>query len=212
MADLRCGDGTVLGVHPVAVVDRGGATYEITLRLTRDGQPYGAVGERCGYFLAATARRLAVARTDGSEQARRWPDPDDRFPAAAVEAGLRAWAADEGRDPERIWEGARRYLPREWELFAFRRRDPDDLATAGELRCLIRTTKGWVGEPGGPGHWALARRAVVDAWGDDGTGLRAVLTAGELAAFLDTLLAEAAAVGASYGGADDGARLARPAG
>ncbi|WP_262403167.1 hypothetical protein [Actinomadura sp. CNU-125] len=66
MRVLRCLDGSVLTVVPVAAVDRGGAPFEITLELRRDGAAFGAVGERCGYFLADLAARLDDARADGS--------------------------------------------------------------------------------------------------------------------------------------------------
>jgi hypothetical protein len=53
---------------------------------------------------------------------------------------------------------------------------------------------------------------VLDAWGDAGVGLRAVLTSGQLLTLLDTLLDECAAVGATYDRAEDGALMRRPAG
>ena len=43
---------------------------------------------------------------------------------------------------------------------------------------------------GGSGRWHLTRRAFIEAWGDDGVGVRAVLTSAELVAFLDTVLRE----------------------
>jgi len=64
-------------VTPVACRDSVGRPYEITLELCRDGEPYGIVGERCGWLLARLARGVEAARTG---QAGRWPDPDDRFP------------------------------------------------------------------------------------------------------------------------------------
>ncbi|MDX6224686.1 MAG: hypothetical protein QOJ92_309 [Frankiales bacterium] len=212
MADVICVDGTVLGIEPVPVVDRDGRTYEVTLRLTRGGMAFGAVGERCGFFLAALHGRLAHCR---DEESPAWPDPDDRFPESSVEGGLRSWAADEGQDPE-VLDRLERYLPRDRELFAFRYRDPDDLAATGELRCAIHTQKTWVAGPADEGssrgHWRLARRAVVDAWGDAGVGARAVLTSGQLLTLLDALLEEFAAVGARYDPEEDGALMRRPAG
>lgn len=146
---------------PVPSHDCGGVPYEVTLDLRRNGDAFGSVGERCGFFLAAVARRLAEARADGSSQARGWPDPDDRFP--------------EPGSPHR-----------EPELFAFRYRERTDLASTGELRCSLRTSSVWL-----PLHgWRLARRAVVEAWGAGGRGVRAVLTSTDLAAFLDDLLRE----------------------
>jgi hypothetical protein len=179
VGELRCVDGSLLGVAPLLCRDRGGAPFEITLELRRDGRPFGAVGERCGYFLATLAARLAAARTEGSPQARQWPDPDDRFPDAAARATPAA---------------AR---PGERELFTFRRRDRGDVAGSGELRCSVRTSSTWViGRPGG--RWELARRAIVEAWGSTGSGIRAVLTSGQLAGFLADVLAAAERSGASY--------------
>jgi hypothetical protein len=57
---------------------------------------------------------------------------------------------------------------------------------------------------GGSGRWHLTRRAFIEAWGDDGVGVRAVLTSAELVAFLDAVLkepenAETAGAGAAAG-------------
>jgi hypothetical protein len=212
MAEVICVDGSVLGIEPVPVVDRDGSTYEVTLRLTRNGLSFGAVGERCGFFLAALHGRLAHCRAEDHPA---WPDPDDRFPESSVEGGLRSWVADEGQDPG-VLNRLERYLPRDHELFAFRHRDPDDLASTGELRCTLHTQKTWIVglREDGPtrGRWRLARRAVLDAWGDAGVGTRAVLTSGQLLALLDALLDDCAAVGASYDRAEDGALMRRPAG
>src|SRR6266700_2341779 len=54
----------------------------------------------------------------------------------------------------------------------------------------VRSPGGPVPAPGGaaPGHWRLSRRAVLEAWGDSGTGVRAVLTSAELVTVLDTVL------------------------
>jgi hypothetical protein len=215
MAHVTCIDGAALGVHPVPVLDRHGAPYEITLGLTVDGAEFGAVGERCGYFLAAAAARLAEAGADDSEVARRWPDPADRFPASSIEGGVRAWLADEDRDGDTAWSALQRYLPRDRDLFSFRTRDPDDLATAGELRCALVTERTWVagtGPAGGGGRWRLTQRSVLDAWGDAGAGVRAILTATELADFLARLLAEAAELGCRYDAVEAGGLLRRPAG
>ena len=192
MAEVRCVDGSVLGVHPVPVLDRDGTPYELTLRLTCNGAEFGAVGERCGYFLAAARARLAAAAA---------------FPQSTVEGGVRAWAADAARDPDEAWTALERYLPRDRELFAFRRRDPDDLKSAGELRCVVQTQRAWE-----DGSWRIEDKAVLDAWGDAGHGIRAVLTARELGGFLEDFLAEAAALGMTYDLADDGGVLRRPAG
>ncbi len=175
MGELRCADGSRLDVIPVPSRDRDGTPYEVTLRLALDGEAFGAVGERCGYFLAILARRLDDARADGSPQARAWPDGDDRFP-----------------DPPR-------QETREPELFAFRHRDRGDPASDGELRCTLRTSSTWLrGRGAHRGEWRLARRAVVEAWGAGGHGVRAELTSAELAGFLATLVSEARQAGADY--------------
>ena len=216
MAEVRCVDGSTLGVHPEPVVDRDGVPYEFTLRLTRHGEPFGAVGERCGWFLASTAARLRAAIGEASPEAARWASADDRFPLSSLEGGLRAWAADQSLDVDGTWSALERYLPRDRDLFAFRHRDPDDLASAGELRCSVHTERSWQpgdGEAGAGGRWRIACRAVLDAWGDGGSGVRAVLTAPQLAAFLDDLLAEAAELGCTYDdGVADDLVVRRPAG
>ncbi len=75
----------------------------------------------------------------------------------------------------------------------------------------MRSQRRWV-DGDGPGRWRLAQRAVLDAWGDAGVAVRAVLAAPQLAAFLSALLHASRGVGAGYGAGDDGARLRRPAG
>ena len=53
-------------------------------------------------------------------------------------------------------------------------------------------------------RWRLSRRAVIEAWGAGGIGVRAVLTSAELVAFLDTVLTEpdsGVPVGAEVAGA-----------
>jgi hypothetical protein len=181
VAELRCLDGSVLDVRPVPVVDRDGAPYEATLELHRDGAPFGAVGERCGYFLTAAADRVRAS---------------DDLPASSVETGVRSWALAEGSDPDRIWSSLQRHLPRDRELFCFRSRDPDDLGTTGELRVCLEEQRTWV--PGSPGAWQIDCRAVLSAWGAGGVGVRAVLERDDLLAFLDALVGELRAAGATY--------------
>ena len=203
MAEVRCVDGSVLSVLPVPVLDRTGSPYEVTLRLLRDGAPFGEVGERCGFFLAQTAARLRAARD---------ADPEG-FPHSGLEAGLRAWAADRGLDGDAAWSAFERYLPRDRELFAFRSRDPDDLTQAGELRVGLHTQRSWVSSDGpGRGRWLVQARAVLDAWGAHGVGVRAVLDAGQLLALLDDLVAACAGVGAAYDGDAAVPGLRRPVG
>src|SRR5215469_3898000 len=185
MGALRCVDGSLLSVEAVTCRDRVGQPYEITLKLARNSVPFAAVGQRCGYQLSDLAARASAARQD-PQQVAAWPDPDDRFPAPA--AGL---------------------LPGDHEYFALRSHERFDLPESGELRCVLRSTAVWVGEcvgvaahskadrrsyrtwrhrPGGQGRWQLTRRAVIEAWGAGGVGVRAVLTSAELVAFLDTVL------------------------
>lgn len=182
MARVDCTDGSRLTLLPVPVLDRDGVPYEVTLRLLRDDEPFGEVGERCGWFVAAAAER--VRASDGP-------------PASTLESGLRAWARDADLDADAAWEQLQRYVPRDRELLALRSRDPDDLAASGELRVWLRRELTWVGgEP--RGRWQRQDRAVLDAWGDGGTGLRAVLDRAALLGLLDALLADCAAVGVTY--------------
>ncbi|XRQ11755.1 hypothetical protein ACN3XK_12970 [Actinomadura welshii] len=215
---LRCVDGSDLAVVPVASLDRGGNPFEITLELWRDGDSFGAVGERCGYFLADLAARVAAARADGSPQAARWSDPDDRFPepcpggceasAAGSEApGNVAPGNDACGGGAYRGDGYHGVRAREPELFAFRYRDRGDVVSTGELRCTLRTSSLWVGpQRSAAGRWRVARRAVLEAWGTSGRGVRAVLTSAELARFLAGVLAEAERAGDARGG-----RPGRPA-
>ena len=193
MGQLRCVDGTVLTVVAVACSDRRGTPYEVTLDLRRGRKPFASVGERCGFRLAQLAASVTAARED-PEQARVWPDPDDRFPEPGPppEPGL---FPQPGPRPGRgVGAGFR---PAEREYFSLRSRNPDDLPGSGEFRCVLRDSAEWLGgrRPGArrlPGGWRLTRRAVIEAWGADGIGLRAVLTSAELVTFLDTVLKEPA--------------------
>ena len=203
MAEVRCADGSVLTVRPVPVAGRDGTPYEVTLELLRDGLLFGEVGERCGYFLAATTARL---RSVGIES-------PSGFPASSVEAGVRSWALDDGRDPDHAWATLQHYLPRDRELFCFRSRDPDDLGSSGELRVTLEEERSWLpGNDGAAGRWRIDCCAVLRAWGSNSTGVRAILTARELLAFLQALVDECAQVGVSYSDEDDGAVLRRPVG
>lgn len=197
MADLSCVDGSVLSVLPVPCLGRDGVPYEVTLRLDRHGEQVGAVGERCGFFLAQVTARLRAAGPTG--------------PVSGLEAGLRAWAADQGQDPDEAWRGFGPYLPRDREVLAFRARDPDDVSSAGELRVVLREERTWA-KQGGRGRWELRCLAVVEAWDAGGRGARAVLDHAGLLAFLEQLLADCAAVGVPYDAAEavDGVR--RPVG
>jgi hypothetical protein len=205
----------VLSVEAVTCRDKVGRPYEITLNLARDSVPFAAVGQRCGYHLSRLAERVSAARLDPAEAAA-WPDPDDRFPApvpafprplegsgaaaAGSDAGRRAGPARASHD-----SGGRAadYLPGDHEYFALRSRDRGDPPGPGELRCVLRSSAVWLGDCAGVGHhqratarpaatrhggWRLTRRAVIEAWGSGGVGVRAVLTSAELVAFLDTVV------------------------
>jgi len=230
MGELRCVDGSVLTVVAVACHDRAGTPYEITLDLRRGRRPFASVGERCGFRLAQLAASVTAARED-PEQATAWPDPDDRFPEPrpwappgrlpepdARSDGLepigvwgvpRARCTVPGRDPAGE-AGRAGFRPSEREYFSLRSRDPGDLPGNGEFRCVLRDSAEWLGgrgpgAGGQPGGWRLTRRAVIEAWGADGIGLRAVLTSAELVTFLDTVLKEPA-VGQACARASAGAR------
>src|SRR6266702_136565 len=104
----------------------------------------------------------------------------------------------------------------EREYFSLRSRDRSDLPGTGEFRCALRDSAEWVGGrgpaiqrgEGQPAGWRLTRRAVIEAWGADGIGLRAVLTSAELVTFLDTVLGEPDVAGATAR-ASAGAQAAR---
>jgi hypothetical protein len=206
MGELRCVDGSVLTVVPVACRDRTGTPYEITLDLRRGRKPFASVGERCGFRLSQLAASVTAAREDPG-QATAWPDPDDRFP-------------EPGRPPG---DGAgEAFRPGEREYFSLRSRERSDPPGSGEFRCVLRDSAQWLdghgaGGPGGPAGWRLTRRAVIEAWGADGIGVRAVLTSAELMTFLDTVLTEpAGAKGSSPPGLagrvpDESARSRLPA-
>lgn len=182
MVQVRCVDGSVLTVQPVAVLDRDGAPYEATLRLLVDGEPFGEVGQRCAFFLDRAAQALRSAGEDG--------------PVSTLEAGVRRWAVDAELDAGQVWHAAARFLPRDRELFAFLSRDPDDLPGHGELRARLCWERTWVpGVAGARGHWRLGRRAVLEAWGGKGRGVRAELDEVALLPVLDALVAEVVALG-----------------
>lgn len=182
MVQVRCVDGSVLTVQPVAVRDRDGVPYEATLRLLVDGEPFGEVGQRCAFFLDRAAHALRSAGEDG--------------PVSSLEAGVRRWARDAELDAGQVWLAAAPYLPQDRELFSLLSRDPGDLPGDGELRARLCWERTWVaGTDGAGGHWQLGRHAVLEAWGGTGRGVRAALEEGTLLAALDELVAEVAALG-----------------
>jgi len=229
MGELRCVDGSVLAVEAVTCRDKAGHPYEITLSLTRDSVPFAAVGQRCGYQLSRLAERVSAARQD-PVQAAAWPDPDDRFPAPFLsgpdpvrsdDAAFGAGGAPGARARGTAHAGGGRpaaALPGDHEYFALRSRDRGDPPGSGELRCVLRSSAVWLGEcagvgphqratprPAAAGHggWRLTRRAVIEAWGSGGVGVRAVLTSAELVAFLDTVVTGLARVAAEVPQARD---------
>jgi hypothetical protein len=139
----------------------------------------------------------------GFPEPRRWPSPGGLPEPGARSGGPEAigvWGvasehcAASGRDPAGE-AGRAGFRPSEREYFSLRSRDRDDLPGNGEFRCVLRDSAEWLGQRalgarGQQGGWRLTRRAVIEAWGADGIGLRAVLTSAELVTFLDTVLRE----------------------
>src|SRR5262245_28535267 len=215
MGELRCVDGSLLSVAAVPCHDKAGRPYDVTLRLALDRRPFAIVGQRCAHQLATLAAQVHAARQD-PELASCWPDPDDRFPLPA--ASLRSAQAvrshsvpiprdsvptlgDQPVDSAAVSQAAPRqpgtadFQPGEQEYFSLRSRERGDLPGHGEVRCLLRSSARWLDNSNtlgslSPGYWRLTRRAVLEAWGDSGTGVRAVLTSAELVTFLDTVLRE----------------------
>jgi hypothetical protein len=188
VALVVCVDGSVLEIRPVPVRARDDVAFEVTLQLLVDGAPFGRVGERCGWFLAGAAARLRASRVGGGP------------PTSTLESGVRRWAMRSGADPDRTWEEMQRYLPRDRELLSFRARDPDDLAVPGELRIELRSERTWEPEDRagtGRGRWTATENAVLDAWGGDGRGVRAVLSGDDLLDLLEQLVRDVAAAGAA---------------
>lgn len=182
MVEVVCVDGCVLGIAPVPRLDRSGAPFEVTLRLTADGEPFGEVGECSGWLLARAARQLRQAQAAGGP---------DAFPRPAVEVLL---AAD-GQLPAGPRSVLRRSSPRDHELLSLRARDPDDGEPSGELRLWVRQDRSWVaGPPGSRGRWSTRSRAVLDAWGGSGRGVRGLLDGPALLVLLDAVVAEGASV------------------
>ena len=112
---------------------------------------------------------------------------DTRGGQADGEAPEAETAASSPRAPD--------FQPGEQEYFSLRSRERGDLPGYGEVRCLLRSSARWLDNSNtlgslSPGYWRLTRRAVLEAWGDSGTGVRAVLTSAELVTFLDTVLRE----------------------
>ena len=182
MAEVVCVDGSVLTLLPVPKLDRTGAAYEVTLRLLRDGEPFGEVGECSRWLLARTAEQLrALQSTAGA----------DAFPPGAYDAVL-----DHGLVEDGDRTVLRRLLPRDRELLCLRARDPDDGEPSGELRLWVREDRTWHdGRDGARGRWSLRARAVLDAWGSSGTGVRALLDGPALLRLLDQVVEEAGHTG-----------------
>lgn len=194
MVELRCVDESILAVTAVACNDRLGVPYEFTLNLRREGKPFASVGERCGFRLTQLAAGVTAAREDQAQFAA-WPDPDDRFPEPGQPG-----QPDQPGSPGRSRRPG--FRPGDREYFSLRSRERSDLPGSGELRCVLRDSAEWLGT--GRLGWRLTRRAVIEAWGSDGIGVRAVLTSAELVTFLDTVLREPG--GAAVAGCASGAK------
>ena len=217
MGEILCVDDSVLSVVAVACRDRQGKPYEITLELARDRVPFAAVGERCGSRLSRLAARVSAAREDPG-QAAVWADPDDRFPEPWRWHEHEDEPGQVPGQP--CGDSLESYLPGDREYLSLRARERADLPGAVELRCCLRASAEWLSDDGspaaagagqavpwqpgpgparlgpagpgaaGPGRWRLTRRAVIEAWGHGGIGVRAILTSAELVSFLDTVLRE----------------------
>ena len=177
MAEVACVDGSVLTLRPVPQLDRRGVAYETTLRLLRDGEPFGDVGECSGWRLSRTAEQLRALQAEHGA---------DAFPPAAYDAVVGHGLVQDG---SRV--ALRRLLPRDRELLCLRARDPDDGDPSGELRLWVREDRTWhAGRDGAAGRWSLQARAVLDAWGSSGVGVRALLDGPALLRLLDHLVEE----------------------
>ena len=188
MVELVCVDGSVLSLLPVPRVDRRGVPYESTLRLLRDGQPFGDVGQCSAWLLARTADALRAEQ----RAAGRFPVPD--WPALLA-------------SPDGVSPVLRTALPRDRELLCLRAREPDDGEGTAELRLWVREDRTWqAGHDGARGRWSLRTSVVLDVWGSAGTGLRCLLDGQALLALLDALVQEsdgtAAPLQADRGSAD----------
>ncbi len=213
-------DGSVLTVAAVACRDRLGNPYEITLTLARNQIPFASVGERCGARLTSLAALVSAARADPAQAADwpdpddRFPEPGGEPGAAPGCAGGSGRGGEPAAAPPAAPPAGTSQpacLPADREYFSLRARERTDLPGDGELRCCLRASAKWLGagcsagqraassaskdagltgSSAGPAGWRLSRRAVLEAWGTGGIGVRAVLTSAELVTFLDTVLEE----------------------
>jgi len=218
MGALRCVDGSLLSVEAVICRDRVGQPYEITLKLARNSVPFAAVGQRCGYQLSDLAARASAARQDPQQVAAwPDPDDRFPAPATGVLPGDHEYFALRSHErfdlPESgelrcvlrstaVWVGecvgvaahskaghgrqaGKHGVPRQVGV-------PGQPSAPGQGAVPTpadrRSYRTWRHRPGGQGRWQLTRRAVIEAWGAGGVGVRAVLTSAELVAFLDTVL------------------------
>jgi hypothetical protein len=213
----------------------------MTLELVRDHEPFAAVGERCGHRLCALAARVSAAREDPEQaEAWPDPDDRFPEPGQVGQPGQGGQPGQPDRAPGQHPQRSREhYLPGEREFFSLRSREPGDLPGTGELRCTLRTSAEWLAGRSGArrartapyaaapyaaapyaaapdadfphGGWRLTRRAVLEAWGTAGIGVRAVLTSAELVTFLDTVLKEPEGAGV-VGSAPVGATISEKPG
>ena len=143
--------------------------------LARDGVPYEVTLE---LLLHGAPFGLVGERCGGllADAVMRLREP---VPVSSLEAAL-------GAD----WPAVAPRLPRDRELFALRARDPDDVPSSGALRALVDVVRRWTGR-----GWDERVQVRLEAWGEDGRGVSAVLDLDAARLLVDGVLAEAAADG-----------------
>ena len=143
----------------------------------RDGVPYEVTLELLldGAPFGRVGERCGGLLADAARRLR-------GVPVSTLEAGVRAAGAD--------WVAMAPYLPRDRELFALRTRDPDDVAAAGALRVLLDVVRTWTGR-----GWSTQVQVRLEAWGDDGRGVSALLDLEAARVLVDGVLGEAAGDG-----------------
>jgi hypothetical protein len=181
VAEVTCVDGSVLTLVPVPVTDRTGTAYEVTLRLLRDGVPFGDVGECCGWRLARTADQLRDLQELGPGSGR---TPSRRGPTTP--SSTTAWSGTAtGRSCGVC-------CPATGSCCACARGTPTTATPRASCACgCARTAPGTRAAALSAGRWSLRTRAVLDAWGSGGTGVRALFDGRSLLELLDRLLDEA---------------------
>ena len=143
--------------------------------LARDGVPYEVTLELLldGAPFGQVGERCGGLLADAAVRLRA------PVPVSTLEAAL-------GRD----WPLLAPHLPRDRELFALRARDPDDVPSGGALRALVDVVRRWTGR-----GWEERVQVRLEAWGDGGRGVSAVLDLDAARALVEGVLTEAAADG-----------------